>query len=318
MTFIHIPLRHKDFDKNSKALEILEQALDCRKTTEQLFAEERYADALERTVEALRIIREFPDFENVEFRTVLVTLLFDLSEIYFTLKDYKQSEHHLDTLFKLLDKLMKEDADRFAKYHILAMELSTRILRSRRKTLELLAKQQIATGQLFEKVNSGVASATDKLVESLRKVAQLLAASGDYRAALKFYAEAIRYSKKRSGRVTAKEIRITIEMGEVMMRLRRMRPRAKRLLEAVLPSAIKLEEVQLENDILALIEVIDADIEHEPRWKAFIHKLSISGRDKSEKLKGNAIKDSEEQLEMRIDNAAHELFEEEMAGKKRN
>lgn len=283
MTLIHIPLRTKDFEKNSKDLALLEQAYDCRKTTEELLAEERYTDALERTVEALRIIREFPDFENMEFHTVLVALLFDLSEIYFALKDYKQSEHHLETLFKLLDKLIKEDTDRFAKYHILAMELSTRILRSRRKTLELLAKQQITTGQLFEKVNSGMASATDKLVESLRKVAQLLAASGDYRAALKFFAEAIRYSKKRSGRITAKEILITIEMGEVMMRLRRMRPRAKRLLEAVLPAAIKLDEVKLENDILALIEVIDADIDQEPRWKAFIHKLSLPARSKENK-----------------------------------
>nr|QIM10856.1 hypothetical protein Muribac1_0650 [uncultured Muribaculaceae bacterium] len=283
MTPIQIPLMLEKYDANSREAAILKDVIACRQNAEQLLSEERYMDAMERTVAALRNLREFPDYDDVEFRAVLVGLLFDLSEIHFALKNYKQSEKELDTLFKVLDNLIKHDETRFGKFHILAMELSTRILRSRKKALDLLVKQQITTGALYEKVNSGVVAATDKLVDSLRNVGQLLASTGDLKAALKFYAEAIKYSKKRTGRVTRKEIKMTLEMAEIMMRIRTMRPRARRLLNAILPHAIAQETIELERDILALIQAIDQDVEHEPSWKMFMHKVTTAAKSKFRK-----------------------------------
>lgn len=288
MKQIEIPVNLESFDKNSKEKAILQEAMACRATAEQLIAEERYMDAMERTVAALKTMREFNDFDNVEFRALLVALLFDLSEIHFSLKNYKQSEKELEILFKVLDNLIKLDESRFGKFHILAMELSTRILRSRKKALDLLVKQQINAGMLYEKVNAGVVAATDKLVDSLRNVGELLASTGDLKAALKFYAEAIKYSKKRTGKVTRKEIKMTIEMAEIMMRIHSMRPRARRLLNAVLPHAISQETIELERDILALIEVIDANIEKEPSWKTFMHKISTTAKSKLKKAEKKA------------------------------
>lgn len=285
MTPIEIPLDLKKIDKKSVDRHIIESTLSARTTAHELVEQERFIDALERTVDALRSLREFSDFDNTEFRALLVALIFDLSEIHYALKDYKQSEKELEWLFKVLNNLIKEDQERFGKYHILAMELSTRILRSRRKTMDLLVKHQMNAGALYEKVNAGVAAATDKLVDSLRNVGQLLASTGDYKAAMKFYAEAIKFSKKRAGKVTRKEVKMTIEMAEIMMRIRQMRPRAKRLLTAILPHAIALETIELEEEILALTEIIDADILQEPKWKAFLHKMSITGRKKKDKEK---------------------------------
>ncbi len=188
-------------------------------------------------------------------------------------------------LFKVLENLIKEDAERFGKYHILAMELSTRILRSRKKTMELLVKQQINAGVLYDKVNAGVSAATDRLIESLRNVGELLASTGDYRAALKFYSEAIKLSKKRAGKVTRREVKMTIEMAKIMMRLNQMRPRARRLLEAVLPHAIALETIELEEDILALIEIIDTDNRNETGWKAFLHKVQKEAKSRISRIK---------------------------------
>lgn len=219
MTLNELPFDPQGIDKKSEDAAIIREVLEMRKETEALFAEEKYTEALRRTVDALRRIREASDYTHREFRALLVGLLFDLSEIHFMLKDYKQSEKELDTLFKVLGNLIKEDSERFGKYHLLAMDLSTRILRSRRKTLELLAKQQINTGMLYDKVNSGVAAATDKLVESLRKAAEMMASTGDYHTAVKFYAEAIKIAKKRAGKVTRREVRMTVEMAAVMMRL---------------------------------------------------------------------------------------------------
>ncbi len=283
MEIVEIPLMTERFEKNSNEFRILNEALACRATATQLMAEERYMDAMERTVVALKTLREFPDFDNVEFRALLVTLLFDLSEIHFALKNYKQSEKELDVLFKVLENLVKQDESRFGKFHILAMELSTRILRSRKKALDMLVKQQMNAGALYEKVNAGVAAATDKLVDSLRNVGQLLASTGDLKGGLKFYAEAIKYSKKRMGRVTRKEVKMTLEMAEIMMRVKSMRPRAERLLNAILPHAVALETIELERDILALLQVIRTEQEQDSAWKVFIHNVTTMAKSRFKK-----------------------------------
>lgn len=326
MTIVDIPLNLSKMGQNSSQQEILTEVANYRNTTQTLINEERYMDALERTVSAMRNLRDFTDTDNTEFLAVLAGLIFDLAEIHFALHDYRQSEKELEVLFKVLARLIKEDAERFGKYHILAMELSTRILRSRKKAMELLVKQQLNASALYEKVNSGVVAATDKLVDSLRNVGQLLASAGDYKAAMKFYAEAIKFSKKRTGRVNRKEIKMTIEMAEIMMRVRTMRPRAKRLLNAILPHTIALETIELEEDILALLEVIDNDISQEPKWKTFIHKVTTSTMnrfkkaDKNDETKENdeVADDTQAQPEEAADEAEKEKAEKPAPKDKKN
>lgn len=280
MTQIQLNINLESPDLTAGDAQVLARAIQAREEAAGFLAQDKFLEAMERTVAALKILREFPDYQNPEFRLLLVALLFDLAEIHYSLKNYKQSEKEVEILFKVLDNLVKKNQERFGEYHILAMELSTRILRSRKKALDLLVKQQITTGSLFEKVNSGISAATDKLVDSLCTTAQLLASTGDVKGALKFYAEAIKYSKKRTGRVTRKEVKMTVEMAEVMIRLRSMQPRAKRLLNAILPHAVALETVQLEQDIISLIEVIDANEEPESKWRLFLHKVVGIGKSK--------------------------------------
>ena len=280
MTQIEIPVNLSDPILDAKGRETLEKTIEFREAAAKFLAEDKYLEAMERTVAALKQLREFDDYDNLEFRALLVALLFDLAEIHYGLKNYKQSEKELDILFKVLDNLVKTEEERFGKFHILAMELSTRILRSRKKSLDLLVKQQINAGNLSEKVNAGVVAATDKLVDSLRNVGELLASTGDLKGALKFYAEAIKYSKKRAGRVTRKEVKMTVEMAEIMMRIRSMQPRAKRLLNAILPHAVALETIELEQDILSLIGVIDANVEPETKWRLFLRKVTSAAKSK--------------------------------------
>lgn len=300
MTQVEIPLNLSRFENAPEEKETLSVALACRKAAEEFIAEERYLDAMERTVAALRTMRDFPNYDDPEFRALLVALLFDLAEIHFALKNYKQSEKEVEVLFKVLDNLVKIDEDRFGRFHILAMELSTRILRSRKKALDLLVKQQMNAGALYEKVNSGIVAATDKLVDSLRNVGELLASTGDLKAALKFYAEAIKYSKKRTGRVTRKEVQMTIEMAEIMMQIKQMRPRARRLLQAILPHAISLETLELEQNIIALTDVIDAYPENDNKWKAFLHKVTTAAKSKfkkAEKKTEEKVEETEKQIQ---------------------
>lgn len=279
MTLTELPVKLENIaDKADR--EVLENALALRAESEKLFAEEKYEESLQKTVESLRRLRDFSSYNHAEFRAMLASLLFDLSEIHFALKDYKQSEKELEMLFKVLENMLRDDSGRFGPLHVLAMELSTRILRSRKKTLDLLAKQQLNTGILYEKVNAGVAAATDKLVESLRKTAEMLASTGDYRAAVRFYMEAIRLAKKRAGKVTRREVRLTIDMARVMMHSKSELARAKRLLNAVLPHAIALEALELEQEILQLTGQIEHDEAHAPVWKQFLEKVQKTARTK--------------------------------------
>lgn len=242
------------------------QVVAARLKISRLLEAERYMEALERTIAALQRLREFPDHGNDEFRAILVALLFDLAEIHFMLKDYKRSEKELDVLFKALDPLVSKNPDRFGRLHILAMELSTRIIRSRKKTIEMLARQQIHVDELNEKVNSGIINATERLVDSLCNVGRLLASSGEYREAMKFFSEAIRISKKRAGRANRKEIRMSIEMAEIMIRVKSLRPRAERLLNAILAHAISLKETELQKEIETLKDMIKLQENMKGSW----------------------------------------------------
>lgn len=264
--------------KCEEDVQILKDVVKERAEIAKLYAEENYKKALDHATDVITRLRGFSDYANLEFRAAVVSVLFDFAELHFALKDYKQSKKELEVIFKLLDGMVKEAADRFAPHHVLAMELSTRILRSRKKTLELLAKQQLHTGQLYEKVNSGVAAATDKLVESLRKGAEMLASTGDYNGAVKFYMEAIKLSKKRTGRVTRREIAMTIEMARLMMHSKSQTDRAKRLLNAVLPHAVALEILELEQEIHSLLKNIEENVKHESSWKTFLDKLQKASR----------------------------------------
>ncbi len=275
MNQIDVHIRMEAFGKDSKEAEVLANVVATRLEISRLLEEEKYMEAMERTISALQRLKDFEDHDNEEFKALLVALIFDLAEIHFELKDYKRSEKELDALFKVLDPLLAKNPDRFGRLHILAMELSTRILRSKKKTIDMLARQQLNADALMEKVNSGIISATEKLVDSLCTVGRLLAASGDYREAMKFFSEAIRISKKRSGRVNKKEIKMTIEMAEIMIRVKSMRPRAERLLDAVLPHAISLAEAELEQQIHTLKEMIKLQESMKVSWlSAFRNKKS--------------------------------------------
>ena len=266
MNQIDVHIRMEAFGKDSREAEVLANVVASRLEMSRLIEDGKYMEALERTISALQRLKDFPDHDNEEFKALLVALIFDLAEIHFELKDFKRSEKELDALFKVLDPLVVRNPDRFGRLNILAMELSTRILRSKKKTIDMLARQQMHVDALTEKVNSGISSATDRLVDSLCNVGRLLAASGDYREAMKFFSEAIRISKKRTGKVNRKEIKMTVEMAEIMIRVKSMRPRAERLLDAVLTHAIAQNESELEQEILTLKEMIKLQDSMKVSW----------------------------------------------------
>ena len=87
------------------------------------------------------------------------------------------------------------------------------------------------------------------------------------------------------GKVTRREVRMTVEMAAVMMRSKSESARARRLLNAILPHAIALEALELEQEILAMIETIDSNLVHDSAWKNFLDKVQRSARSAMRKIK---------------------------------
>ena len=86
---------------------------------------------------------------------------------------------------------------------------------------------------------------------------------------------------------------MTIEMARLMMKSRQSVDRAKRLLNAILPHAIALETVELEQEILSLLEEADREDTHDSLWKTMMSKMqAATKRITKKKDKGN---ESEEQ-----------------------
>ena len=82
MTQVEMPLHPERLGENTEGYEHLKEALEARSEAARFLEEEKYLEAMERTVTALRIMRDFPDYDNLEFRALLVALLFDLAEIH--------------------------------------------------------------------------------------------------------------------------------------------------------------------------------------------------------------------------------------------
>ena len=106
----------------------------------------------------------------------------------------------------------------------------------------------------------------------------MMASTGDYKGAVKFYMEAIKLSKKRAGRVTRREVAMTIEVARLLMRSRAQIDRARRLLNAVLPHAVALEIVELEQEILNLLDNLEANVMHDSAWRQFLAKMQAATR----------------------------------------
>lgn len=104
MTQIEIPLKFDNFPKQSEELRILKEVNDCRAEAGKLMADERVMDALQKSIEGLRVMREFPDFNNTEFRALLVAVIFDLAEIHFQLKDTNRVKRNSTPCLKCLTR----------------------------------------------------------------------------------------------------------------------------------------------------------------------------------------------------------------------
>ena len=79
MTLKELPVILKNLAEGSKEHETACGVIALRSEAAALYETEKYDDALKKSVEALRALREWPDYSNCEFRALLMGLMFDIS-----------------------------------------------------------------------------------------------------------------------------------------------------------------------------------------------------------------------------------------------
>lgn len=197
------------------------------------------------------------------FLQVLGALLYDIAFLHAQRKEYKQAERELSKALKIFERLAKSDPERYGAPHLMAMNAATATYRKRVKQAELLAHYQVASSTYLQEVNAGVSEATGRLVDSITAEGDTLAQMGRHREAMQYYTRALKYLTKIEPDFTLRQLKLSIALGEAMLRVNAMKDKGIHLLNTMLHKATKInaaDEHRRIVDILANTRSSSLDI----------------------------------------------------------
>lgn len=184
-------------------------------------ATESYEAALSTAADTLTLLSQEPRRKDEPFLQVLGALLYDLSFLHIVRKEYKAAERTLEKSMRVFERLAKMNPDRYGSAHIMALNASTSVYRSRVKQVNLLAHFQVATSTYLEMVNSGIHDAMDRLIESLANEGEMLMQLGKYRDAVQYYSRALKYLSKLSPEFSERHLKLSIKLSEALLQDRK-------------------------------------------------------------------------------------------------
>ena len=121
-----------------------------------------------------------------------------------------------------------------------ALGTATSVYHNRVKQAELLAHYQAATTTYTRMVSAGMTEATDRLAESLTNEGDTLARMGRHREAIQYYTRALKYLQRVEPDFTERQLRVSIALGESMLKVSAMKEKAIHLLNTMLHKALKI------------------------------------------------------------------------------
>lgn len=206
-----------------------------------LFIEKDDMDAATKTAaSALSLLAQEPKRKDEPFMAILGMLLYDIAFLHTQRKEYKQAERELAKSLKIFERLAKAKPERYASPHVMALNSATATYRNRVKQAELLAHYQAATSAYLQLVNSGISEATGRLVESITSEGDTLVQMGRHREAMQYYTRALKYLTKIEPDFTLRQLRLSISLGEAMLRVNAMKDKGIHLLNTMLHKATKI------------------------------------------------------------------------------
>ncbi len=211
------------------------------------------AGALATIAATLTLLSANPRRKDGNFLCILAMLLYDLAFIHNQQKEFKQAERDIGKTLKIFEKLSKTDPARYGAAHIMSLNASTSIYRSKVEQVKLLAQYQAVTSSCLEMVNSGVAEATSRLVISLKNEGDTLCKMGRSREAVHFYTRALRYLTHIQPSFSLEQLQISISLGDVLLRRSLTRDKGVHLLNTMLHKAAKLNAAAEHRQIVDIL-----------------------------------------------------------------
>lgn len=205
-----------------------------------LVEDEKIDLAMNVAAEALTLLAQNARRKDEDFMALLAMLLYDLAQIHCAKKEYKQAEREIAKSMKLLERLSKMKPQRYGSAHIIALNASTSIYRSRVDQANLLAHYQVATSTYLAEVNSGILDATTRLITSLENEGNTLSQMNRYREAIHFYTRALKYLTRIEPEFSLRQLRLSIALGEALIQAKASRDKGVHLLNTMLHKATKL------------------------------------------------------------------------------
>ncbi|MCM1076874.1 MAG: hypothetical protein NC411_05895 [Bacteroides sp.] len=196
--------------------------------------------AMTSAASTLTLLSQEAKRKDEPFLEILGSLLYDIAFLHTQRKEYKQAERELSKVLKIYERLAKNNPERYAAAHLMAMNAVTATYRNRVKQAELLAYHQVASSTYLQEVNAGVSKAADRLVESITAEGDTLAQMGRHREAMQYYTRALKYLTKIEPEFTLRQLRLSIALGEAMLRVNAMKDKGIHLLNTMLHKATKI------------------------------------------------------------------------------
>ncbi|MCM1522746.1 MAG: tetratricopeptide repeat protein [Muribaculaceae bacterium] len=190
----------------------------------------------------LNLLARRPRRKDTPFLEILALTLYDIAVLHSSAGEYKQAERELEKSIKILERLAKTNPARYAPAVVAALGAATKVYHNRVSQAELLAKYQAATSAYTQMVSEGITEATERLAQSLTDEGDTLARMGRHREAIQYYTRALKYLQRLEPEFTERQLRVSIALGESMLRISSMRDKAIHLLNTMLHKALKINQ----------------------------------------------------------------------------
>lgn len=218
----------------------------------------RLDEALVTGASALSILASEPRRKDEPFLSVLACLLFDLAQAQSARGEFKGAEREAEKTVKILERLARNDANRYGPAHIMAMDASAGIYRSSIKQANILAHAQVATATYLEMMKSSaddaaMRTATDGLIDSLATQGTTLFRMGKAKQAVGFYTRALKLLTRLNPDTDLRSLTMSIDLGEALVATKATRDKGVHLLNTLLHKATRLGADELHRRIVEIL-----------------------------------------------------------------
>lgn len=197
-------------------------------------------DALQSGAVVLNLLAQSPKRKDEPFLAILASLLYDISLIHSSRDENKQAEREIEKSMKLFERLARQNADRYGAAHLLALNASTSVYKSRVKQANTLAQYQAATSTYLQMLNEGMEDAGMRLIESLATEGRTLVKMNRQREAVQYFTRALKLLTKISPDFDLMQLNLSIDLGHALLSLKGTREKGIHLLNTMLYKASKL------------------------------------------------------------------------------